>query len=491
MKIFQRYRRLLGLTCVLAVLIILVCALHERGRNRNQLGDNDKRDNISGNQSKGLEGYSNSHSRDAVRSKRNDTLLSPASLFIDRYKQVLDSNATMQSKRIELRRLTKEYVEAVGIQEALNHIESIAGAGTIQNQLYRDLFEFAPDSQSSLLAIAKNIEFDDTREFAIGGIFNKMRDYGIEDKALNGLFPLPDNCYPTFDVLVQGLIGPGAGGRPAMEIKDGIGLLMRAYPDAKVYDQHLHEFLAHASDGNSLEVWEQCKNLFQNNPELLASVGMRCLNTMVARNPKMGMQEVMKFYDSSTGNIPGKYFDTFLTNYISFDSSAALEWYKSNSQLLDENALDAVKNAFVKYNLDQGGIAGANQWVEQIKDPESRESASRLAWSKERDVVRAQINQDPSSAMQLIVSGQSQHEDSWIEEAMTTWIAKEPDKAREWYETHRELLPQSKTQFIAAAYANQAIAKGDVAIAEHWMALIADQELRLKLEAGIKAAGKK
>jgi thioredoxin-like negative regulator of GroEL len=132
------------------------------------------------------------------------------------------------------------------------------------------------------------------------------------------------------------------------------------------------------------------------------------------------------------------------------------------------------------------------KWVNQITDPKLRKAAESHVWSMERDSLRQEAGKDPAGIMQSIIAGQSKYGDYWLEEAMSTWVAKDSDKAQEWYQKNWNSMPANKSQYLAAAFAKQAASQGDMAAAREWAAHIQDPKTKQRIEAGIaKAEGNK
>jgi non-ribosomal peptide synthetase component F len=87
-----------------------------------------------------------------------------------------------------------------------------------------------------------------------------------------------------------------------------------------------------------------------------------------------------------------------------------------------------------------------------------------------------------------MIAGHSRHQDDWIEEAVATWSAKDPAKVQDWYHQNSQKLPAAKSQYFAAAFANQATEQGDTATARQWAGHIQDAKTKQRIEAGIAKA---
>jgi hypothetical protein len=137
-----------------------------------------------------------------------------------------------------------------------------------------------------------------------------------------------------------------------------------------------------------------------------------------------------------------------------------------------------------------GKLLDAWSQVAKIVDPQLKKQAEGQVWGKERDMVRNTVNSAPQKAIEELVSGKSQHDAYWIEEAMDVWMAKDFDNAEKWYQDNWKNLPADKAQYAAASFAKQAIKTGDLDVAEQWLPYIQDPKTKARIQAEVsKAAG--
>ncbi len=177
-----------------------------------------------------------------------------------------------------------------------------------------------------------------------------------------------------------------------------------------------------------------------------------------------------------------------LLGWYRSDSSSAQAWLEDNFESLPSSQKDAVAVEMVKKRLETKSLEEARKMVDAISDPKARRIAEGWAWTKERDMLRSEVNENASDAVHAIVSGDSEFGDYWLEEAMSVWVTKDFDQAVAWYDKNWDSLPPSKSQYVAAAFANQAMEQGDATTARQWAAMIQDAKTKARIEGAISEA---
>ncbi len=205
------------------------------------------------------------------------------------------------------------------------------------------------------------------------------------------------------------------------------------------------------------------------------------ISELTKRNPEGVMNVLIK--GNEVGDI--RYA---VSKWAEVDYSQAYDWFSNHEQTMAPKVADSMLATFVENQLKTSSIEDAQVTIGRIQDANIRKTAEGQVWSAERDALRKDVGNDPSGAIQGIVSGQSKYADYWLEEAMGTWVAKDFDKAQAWYQQNWKSLPASKSQYVAAAFANQATQQGDVGTARQWAALIQDAKTRDRINAGIAKA---
>jgi hypothetical protein len=132
-------------------------------------------------------------------------------------------------------------------------------------------------------------------------------------------------------------------------------------------------------------------------------------------------------------------------------------------------------------------LSPSDAWslLEHVTDSSAKALAEGRIWERERDQLRKDVVSNPQQILGELANGRSAYSDYWLEEAMVTWISKEPDKAEEWYQANWNSLPPAKSQYVAAAYAKNALGLGDTGTARQWTSLIQDPKTRERIEASI------
>jgi len=227
------------------------------------------------------------------------------------------------------------------------------------------------------------------------------------------------------------------------------------------------------------DCWEQ---LVGNNLELAGPEREALLAQMFGRDAGRAMDRIAAAEGGE------KYFSSAFQQWLANDASKPIEWLEAHKQSLSlaqkENAIQGI----AEYSARQGDWGVARQWVEQITDPELRRVVEGRVWSRERDIIRREVTKNPVSAIESMMAGGSSHQDYWIEEAVATWVAKEPTKVQEWYQQNWKSLPATKSQYVAAAFAGQAVKQGDLATARQWATYIQNPKTKQRIETGIANA---
>jgi hypothetical protein len=227
------------------------------------------------------------------------------------------------------------------------------------------------------------------------------------------------------------------------------------------------------------ETWNQ---LSSNKIELPGTEQNDLIVQMFGRDASRAITKIAEAQDGE------KYFSAAMRLWLDNDARKPIEWLEANKANLSTSKRDHAAQGIAEYTARQGDSETAWKWVEQITDPQLRKAAEGRVWSMERDSLRKEVGQDPAGLMQSIIAGQAKYGDYWLEEAMSTWVAKDSDKAQDWYQKNRNSLPANKSQYLAAAFAKQAIGQGDVATARQWAAHIQDARTKQRIEAEIAKA---
>jgi len=216
---------------------------------------------------------------------------------------------------------------------------------------------------------------------------------------------------------------------------------------------------------------------------LYDSLGMETKSLLMARYAK---HDPLAYLDLAVSE-PSSNMDlgTGLAFLIASDTTAGTRWFESNHSKLTPKVHSQYSSYLSRHSIANGNVTEAWQYIERISDPEIKKQAEGQVWSKEKDLVIHAVKTDPTRTLSELVSGASHHASYWIEEAMHTWIQNDPAQAESWYRKNWESLPPAKSQFVAAAYAKNALGLGDTATARQWSNLIQDPKTRERIEASI------
>lgn len=170
---------------------------------------------------------------------------------------------------------------------------------------------------------------------------------------------------------------------------------------------------------------------------------------------------------------------------------AALEnWFTSSGNTLPKVEADSMADGVAHYLAGDQRPADSWKWVGRIQDPELKRKVEGHVWSREKEMVQEQAENDPRDLITQMIAGTSGHADYWIETAMNEWIAQDENGARKWYDDHASTLTPTQTEAVSLSYARLALKDGDVEMARKWAAQVITPKMKTKIETEIaKASG--
>jgi hypothetical protein len=242
--------------------------------------------------------------------------------------------------------------------------------------------------------------------------------------------------------------------------------------------------LSRFSRREPFKAWEFMIGRYQDSwgfPPLVAEA-----STIVRQMAAIDLNKTLEI--DSKGELPRYAKAEVFASYLKKDEEAARSWVEGFESTLSDMGQDRIHQVDSEFLVEQGKIADAWKLIDQIHDPALKKKVEGQIWTAERDALRLDVAKNPPELLRSIVSDESKYGDYWLEEAMSTWIAKDFDKAQDWYQKNWNSMPTNKSQYLAAAFAKQAASQGDVATAREWAAHIQDAKTKQRIEAGIAKA---
>lgn len=206
----------------------------------------------------------------------------------------------------------------------------------------------------------------------------------------------------------------------------------------------------------------------------------RLITELTKRNPEGVMETLME-----RNNVDD--VRNAVSKWSEVDYSKARDWFLEHKGYMNSKLADGMLSEFVEHQLKVNSVAEAYNLIRDVADESQKARLQGRVWSCERDQLRAAVSSEPAGTIRAIVEGKS-YSDYWLEEAMGNWVSRDFEAASNWYEKNWSSLPKEKAQYVAAAFATQAIGAGDVKIAQDWAALIQDAKTKARIEAAIAKA---
>lgn len=468
-------------TITIAIFIVLLAkANHEYGTQRN--GSNNT---LNPKPAKSLQAQSPPSRRDRITPSTDKQ-------FILDWQSIASTNATAVEKTMMLQKLAKAYVHSVGLEHASRNVIDNSGKGRSRNILLRMLYLFSNEDHSEIFRLSRTLADDETRDFALGGLYRNISIRGFDQDDLVKVFPnceIENKAFCRFAVMLAQEDRTGEpSNRKAVQLGTIMELLAKAYPDPEARLRYTRMFLDEISDNLPIELIDNRSVLFRDHPEFMVDIVTSSLTLIMAGNPELGIEKAMEFNRESPNNIPSPVFENFISLYLRSDTAGAEAWLSENNGLLIPDHRDSARAAIALHHSGKENLKDAWRRAGEIENPEIRKSTEGTIWNKERDMVRTQVKEDPDHFMKNLTSGESNHQDYWLEEAVFIWIETDPEKADDWQRQMVPRLPPRQSQYVAAAYAKNALALGDAETASQWAAMIIDNKTKARIDALIKEA---
>jgi hypothetical protein len=408
-----------------------------------------------------------------------------------RWSEMKESDLSEGEKALLRQAILRRIIETQGIESGLALVDTIP-KGVNRMTLVEAAFEFSNQPLSELMAVRNGLKDPDDRESAYHELEYAARTYGkytisdLEGLDLkNGRDAEILKGAATF--LVEDLKSRHGIGTAAAEQKSQAEIrgVFEKIEDFMVKG-NISEAQARDVVGSLTLYPFTCWELLQEKGggSLLEGQREKIVSGMAYTRPKEAIDLMLKSGIAKETDFK-VVFDTWLSN----DSEAPKEWFAQNQSTMPAGAAGQVMVSFAGTELAAGDLEGAREWAGKIADPEVRKRVEGQVWGVERDNLRNAVGKDPAATVQSIVSGQSKYGDYWLEEAVGVWVSKDFDKAQGWYEANWKSLPKEKAQYVAAAFANQALKQGDAETAGQWVGLIQDPKTKQRIQAGIDKAG--
>ena len=394
-----------------------------------------------------------------------------------------------ETRQSALAAACKRLSQEAGTLEALRIISDLAGPGRNRTWMITAAISGAGEDLHHVMGIIRKLQYSDDAEACLSGMvsFVSVRNIGASEILLAAPFTSDE-----ISAIVSGIVS-----RPI----DGSNTIRELAERTQIVDSLLKQ------GGTTYDMKQLLAEYFRNlsffapNEALalmidkLGAVNSKnradyewTLDAAFRNDPRKAMETIQTSITGAAPGSSGALVYSAVEQWMKYDLNAALAWYSKCDSYGPEIKSYAARPFFEKA-IDAGDLNSAREWLNEINEPTLKKNAEGKLWSKERDLVVREVASDPTATLQAIISGSSQHADYWMEEAMSTWLTKDPAKAEDWYNKNWNSLPKGKAQYLAAAYANQALKQGDPATAGQWAALIQDPKTKQRVEAAISKAG--
>jgi hypothetical protein len=379
-------------------------------------------------------------------------------------------------------KIVLDILETQGHSAAIEFLTNHSGPGVNQNFLITNVFRHSPLGLKELIASQDGLETKQQKYAAYDGLLfqaSESAKFRIAD--FDGIHTFDQRLRNILLLTAKAELADAKSGGQHLQSKvSNLIATIQHVGDATQSKDLLNHAIHEMADIAPFELWH---SLLSAGVSFDQSAANSLVSAMMGQSPEKAIQDLV-----TTNGLDPNLYATAIRRWLDDDTDAANQWFADNRSKLAPIAEQQIVTQFAALEARNGDFASSWKWIGEIVDPAIRTEAEGKVWNSERDAVRRAVGQDPGGMLDALASGSSQHRDYWIEEALVTWISKEPEKAEEWYQANWNSLPPAKSQYVAAAYAKNALGLGDTATARQWTHLIQDPKTRERIEASIAKA---
>lgn len=233
--------------------------------------------------------------------------------------------------------------------------------------------------------------------------------------------------------------------------------------------------------------WEQAVEWKRGGKELSEGT----LNKLATSLFDEGFEEAVGKISAAVDVIGLEPMGVVFERWVDLEVDQATGWFEENKASFEQTELDTFSVAFAKSVQVRDEYDAAWEWIEQVSDPELRKEISGKVWTHEREIILDEAQIDPAGTLGDLVTEGSVHPEFWIKEAFAQWNRSDSEKAATWYAENRESLTPDQNQHVARAYAEEAVASGNLDSAREWAEQVVDPGFLERLNQQITEAEQK
>ncbi len=400
---------------------------------------------------------------------------------------VSKSEVKWSTKLDELADLCKALAHTAGMDQGISIVLDEVGPGELRNWMITAVIGASNGSVAA--AVERVRKFDNKSESSAGLT-------GLASMVIRTKLPFEDLSYlkltpRELKSLALGCamrIGSRDQAGSQFDLSDAMEMLTSASGNGGISDDVFSEFLDHISRSRPFEALDLGLARLSGTTDSQHSMFEQVVKNSVRAGSSTAMEKLIGSINKINGSTILALTHTGFMEWLAVDTAAARRWFEEKEESLDHKSKSAIESALAISLVRNGDLIDARRLAESIMDVETKSKVTGIIWTAERDSLRKEVGKDPAGTVQSIISGKSKYGDYWIEEAVGTWVAKDFDKAQDWYQQNWNSLPTGKSQYVAAAFATQATRQGDTATARQWAAHIQEPKTKQRIEAGIAKA---
>lgn len=390
------------------------------------------------------------------------------------------SNARFESQDINYQR-SQAFDNSSSLFIEIKRLESELGTGASFYSQIVNLFRDCPVSIDELLEIIGGIEDQEIKENAMYGLVLKFGKN--EDKKLREMLNLSSLVSHEIgqEVAAQAFstyVFSGSSSLLSERMVELAGVLKGEEFSKEIVDDVALEIARGLSTGDDVEFFLDSFLLDSDLGFMEDEARQKSLFEKLKQGAAVGaLQALGHNADLTTeaGWILGK-------NSLAFSPKEVAHLSNSKNE--------GIRAAFVEHEIYSGDLLDARNMLDSY-DFNSEAIKKKLEWhlwNFQKNEISEKMRENPLETVVDLTSGGSNYEDYMLEAAVTSWISRDPNQAAEWVEANIDQMKAGTRQYVAASYAKEAAAQGDLTTARQWANLIQDEKTLTRINGILEKA---
>lgn len=397
----------------------------------------------------------------------------------EQWELIINSGASKDEINYRLQSFVKAISKEGNTRYAFQKVVSTFGEETYRNVLLSLIFSSSSSKYGELVALRGELNDRNEIEAVNGGLSARILNTSDKNQILGYLRNFKDDYQIIMNGLRLRVDSSCSRDDSVKEMNFFINALVTSDHEQPYNKQILRDYLNLTARRLPFETWEKVSSGigFELDDQ---SMGL-LVSSMIRDDSEKAFKEFVK--GKSEGHVTTSYL-----GWLEFDAVAAKKWLTENIHEQPKGVSDSVYAACCEYAIKKNDIDEYSRLRNMVEDERKLKELDAIYVVNRQEFLYKQIDENPSATINDILHGWTDFPAESLEKAMGAWLNKDFNAAESWYQQNWKSLPSEKAQYVAAAFANQAVTQGDTHTATQWLGYVKDVNVKQRIQESIDKA---